>query len=372
MVHNSMENRFGGHRARMRNRFLENPELFSDADLLELILTYAIPRKDVAPVASLLLEQFGSLESLVFAPVEDLYKINGLGEATIVLIKAMEALILKIKNEPYQMELLGRGTESRDSQTTNEPKERSLRVFANDEIANSVVFLPKAVSFSSLKQYQDYLETNLPYNSAETRHRRANYFIDRFFPAGHLHTSLYYFLSHITVEASLKSSIFYHVLKSEPAATKVAEELIYSALPSGRIEREQIKEYVTGLFPSISDSSLNNMLRSVLTTYNLLGVGLLREESLRFQLRPGDFEGFLYVFTSEFSEPGIYTYDQLFRSPLHRWLLWDKEWIRKQIFILRDQKVIAKISEIDTVQQFTLDLSQMDALRTYYEPKGHQ
>ena len=54
-----------GHRDRLRRKYLENSaNLVYDYEVLELLLTYAIPRKDVKPIAKELLERFGSIEVL--------------------------------------------------------------------------------------------------------------------------------------------------------------------------------------------------------------------------------------------------------------------------------------------------------------------
>src|SRR5690606_35834750 len=69
-------------------------------------------------------------------------------------------------------------------------KEHQMRIFANDEISNSLSFLPQAANFSSLEDFKRYLHEKLPYNAAETRQRRANYIIERFFPENHIDTPL--------------------------------------------------------------------------------------------------------------------------------------------------------------------------------------
>lgn len=183
---------------------------------------------------------------------------------------------------------------------------------------------------------------------------------------GSTRTPLTLFLDHEPQESILKPIVFYHILKSEPIAIKVAEELVYPLLPIGRTNRDQVKDFVLKYLPEASDSSLKNMLRAIFYSYNLLGIGNVVGETLRFQLRPGEFESFLYVFTSEFKEPGIYTFDQLYQGPLHRWLLWDREWLRRQLYNLRDLGIISKISEIDSVKQFTVSLDQTTALQEYF------
>ena len=351
-----------GHRERLRKRFLTFTDQVSEIELLELILTYSIPRRDVAPIAEKLVQHFGSIDAVLSAPIEELAAFAGVGESTTTLFRIIAAV--KMKKSIIQQPTLF--TNNEVSSHDVEPVSRNMRVFANDEIANSLLLLPKAPSFTNLEEYKNYLISNLPYNSEETRRRRANYIVDRFYSTGKFKSPLTLFLSHEPQDKVLKPIVFYHILKSEPIAIKVAEELVYPLLPIGRTNRDQVKDFVLKYLPEASDSSLKNMLRAIFYSYNLLGIGNVAGETIRFQLRPGEFEPFLYVFTSEFSEPGIYTFDQLYQGPLHRWLLWDREWLRRQLYNLRDLGIISKISEIDNVKQFTVSLDQTAALQEYF------
>lgn len=59
-----------GHRARMKKKLLENGERsLADHELLEVLLYYAIPRRDTNELAHRLLKQFGSLRGVLSAPV---------------------------------------------------------------------------------------------------------------------------------------------------------------------------------------------------------------------------------------------------------------------------------------------------------------
>ena len=72
-----------GHRKRLRQRFLqEGLEHFTDVQVLELVLFYAISRQDTNPIAHALLDHFGSLSQVMDAPVEELCKVEGIGENT--------------------------------------------------------------------------------------------------------------------------------------------------------------------------------------------------------------------------------------------------------------------------------------------------
>ena len=82
-----MDNIHGGHRARMKQRFREyGLDNFNDHQVLELLLFYVIPRKDVNPIAHALLDAFGSLYAVFEAPVSALKKVPGVGEQTAELI----------------------------------------------------------------------------------------------------------------------------------------------------------------------------------------------------------------------------------------------------------------------------------------------
>jgi DNA repair protein RadC len=83
---------FHGHRARLRQRFLQaGSDALHDYEMLELILFRAIPRRDVKPLAKELLEKFGSLAEVIAAPVARLKEVGGLGEAAITDLKIVHA-----------------------------------------------------------------------------------------------------------------------------------------------------------------------------------------------------------------------------------------------------------------------------------------
>ncbi len=72
-----------GHRSRMRKRFLATGlDGFQDHEVLEFLLYYAIPRRDVNETAHLLLNRFGTLSAVLDAPVDDLCSIPGVGPGT--------------------------------------------------------------------------------------------------------------------------------------------------------------------------------------------------------------------------------------------------------------------------------------------------
>jgi DNA repair protein RadC len=81
------------HRQRLKQKFAESGiDAFHDYEVLELLLSYAIPRKDVKPLAKKLLHEFGSLKSVVDAEAGSLEKINGISSHTAILIKLIKEM----------------------------------------------------------------------------------------------------------------------------------------------------------------------------------------------------------------------------------------------------------------------------------------
>lgn len=69
-----------GHRQRLRDRFLERGlENFSDAEILELLLSFGTPRSDCKEPAREALKQFGSLTAVLEEPLAGLQQIKGIG-----------------------------------------------------------------------------------------------------------------------------------------------------------------------------------------------------------------------------------------------------------------------------------------------------
>lgn len=83
-----------GHRARLRAQLRSGGlDSFSDIQVLELLLTYAIPRQDTNPIAHRLLERFGTLAAVLDAPQEELARVDGIGERAALLLSLVPQLI---------------------------------------------------------------------------------------------------------------------------------------------------------------------------------------------------------------------------------------------------------------------------------------
>jgi DNA repair protein RadC len=83
---------YHGHRQRLRSRFLKGgAAALQDYELLELLLTYALPRADVKPLAKDLLRHFGSFTRVLDATPEALMEVSGLKESSAALIRLVKS-----------------------------------------------------------------------------------------------------------------------------------------------------------------------------------------------------------------------------------------------------------------------------------------
>lgn len=100
-----------GHRARLKARFRDGGGTgLADYELLELLLTYALPRRDVKPLAKQLLTVFGSLEKTLTAPVEKLEAVKGMGEGSALLFRLAHTLATRAARQKMagKIELVNR------------------------------------------------------------------------------------------------------------------------------------------------------------------------------------------------------------------------------------------------------------------------
>ena len=100
-----MDDSVKNHRRRLRGRFLEHGlEGFHDYEVVELLLTYAIPRVDVKPVAKRLLATFETLAGVFDATAVELAQVKGVGREGATLI----TLIRQLETRYLASELAGK------------------------------------------------------------------------------------------------------------------------------------------------------------------------------------------------------------------------------------------------------------------------
>jgi DNA repair protein RadC len=71
-------------------------EALADYELVEYLLSLAIPRRDTKPLAKALLAEFGSLAELVSADPESLRRVPGMGDGSVAALKIVQAASLRL------------------------------------------------------------------------------------------------------------------------------------------------------------------------------------------------------------------------------------------------------------------------------------
>ena len=90
MTNHEQKKSHAGHRLRLRERYKRSGMAdFADHEILELLLTYAIPRVDVNGQAHDLINRFGSVAAVLDAPKEELIKVKGIGPEAAQFLKML-------------------------------------------------------------------------------------------------------------------------------------------------------------------------------------------------------------------------------------------------------------------------------------------
>ena len=92
------KNLHSGHRERLRDKFKNGKESFKEHELLELLLSYSIPRKDTNALAHSLINEFGSLKNVLNADAELLSSVKGVGDNSACFL-SLVGYLTKILNK---------------------------------------------------------------------------------------------------------------------------------------------------------------------------------------------------------------------------------------------------------------------------------
>ena len=121
-----------GHRDRLRQSYLEHGLMsMNDINALELLLFYAIPRRDTNEIAHRLLDRFGSLDGVFSASAEELQEVEGIGENAAALLTLIPEIMKKSR--------VSKGREIRQIRSSDDAGAYLLPYFLNER--DEVVYL---------------------------------------------------------------------------------------------------------------------------------------------------------------------------------------------------------------------------------------
>ena len=371
-----------GHRERLRQRFLScEEEARNDELLLELLLTYAIPRKDVQPLAKSLISEFGSLNGVLSASTDKLCSMKGIGNTSAALIKLVDRLSLSRKQDGGP---ICSGEEKRDGQLTfldsmegpkprtSEPEMASIsgerevaksqkiqdifqpkgRLFSITGLAEAIELLPRISDTENLEEVKSFLRDNLHFNSERTRRDYAAYIVKRIFPNDTADKPFREFSARYIGTQNIQDICFYRFAKSEPLTIDIVLELLLPAIGAGKLSRDHIRAFLEGRFGS-ENRNIRNCIPVIVKTLTVSGIAVPDRTNLRFAYRDIDIPAFAFIVHSEFPTPGMYDIQKIESNRSTKAMLWNPNRILPSLYELRNMGLINKISEIDSVRQFT-------------------
>lgn len=96
---------YHGHRERLRERFQKGGTALADYEVLELFLTFLLPRRDTKPIAKALLHNLGGMREVLAAQPEDLRRIDGLGKNAELFWKVLQECQARAAAAPLSAKL---------------------------------------------------------------------------------------------------------------------------------------------------------------------------------------------------------------------------------------------------------------------------
>jgi DNA repair protein RadC len=93
----------GGHRSRLLQRYTKNGlSTLLPHEILELFLTYSIPRRDTKSIAHKLMKRYKTISATINAPVEELMSIDGIGLRSAALFPLLRDIIAYCLKERFE------------------------------------------------------------------------------------------------------------------------------------------------------------------------------------------------------------------------------------------------------------------------------
>jgi DNA repair protein RadC len=356
-----------GHRERLNERFIKGGKSpHTEKTLLELLLTYSIPQKDVLPLAKSLLEKFGSLSDVLSADVSSLCEISGVKISSAILFKLVDWIRKHYTVKEDKVKQLGLfdvsvsepgkvvvKKEKKDKKVSLEPvnPDRGAVLFTKALLKEAISILPKFPDTESVPEIKEFLRNNLHFSSQTTRERYANYITSRLYPSGYADRSLRLFALKYQGRQELRDICFYRLCKAEPVVYDVIHDLIIPSIGHGKIDRDKLRDYLRICFPS--SKSIGDGSQAIVEA--LTGANIARSDrtSFSFSYRQILLPSFAFILHSEFPESGIYDIGKLENNRAINSMLWKPDGLLTSLYELRNQGFISKISEIDSVRQFT-------------------
>lgn len=366
-----------GHRQRLKEHFMAGEGTSrTDEALLELLLTYALPQKDVQSLVTGLMARFGSLSGVLAADTDTLCRFDGIKTHTATLLKLADWIRTHQLDQPpgepeaprqptpMQAALFEDASEVEEiieddmspepdhsSQQRPSPPRRGTGLFGKAVLKEAISLLPRLPDTESLDEIREFFRANLHYSAEQTRTRYTDYIVRRMFPNGYADGALRSFARHYEGRQEPRDACFYRFCIAEPVMYDIVNELLIHAMGTGRLSRSLMRNYLTSRFPE--SGNIKDGAQAIVDALVAGGIVHSDRQKISFAYREVLTPSLAFVLHSEFPEPGMYAIDDMLDNRAVRAMLWNPDRLLPALYELRNHGLVAKVSEIDNFRQFT-------------------
>lgn len=228
-------------------------------------------------------------------------------------------------------------------------------LFSKPLLEETVYILPLIPPSTDIQEIKKFIRDNLRFSAEYSRARYTRYIAYRIFPSDYPNPEIRTYAKKFSGRQELKDVVFYRFLKSEPLMTQIITDLILPAIATGSIRRSVVKDYLNDKFPGMK--SIKDCAMAVTDALKDTGLATTTQKIISFNYRRPHLSSFAYILHCEYSKPGIYSLNDLENNPHFKAMFWYPETILPSLYELRNQGIIARVSEIDTVRQFSTKLT---------------
>jgi len=347
---------------------------FTEEALLELLLSYALNRGKLQPLARKLIQEFGGLDNVLSSDFDALCRVKGVKSYTATLLKLVgylraneiardqqnEAIRKPQQNliefrplvdrKPIDQEPISSLRKEKPSRKTGIARPRS-DLFTNSVLKEAIEILPRLPDTEDIGIIRAFLKVNLPFSGQNTRDRYVPYIVNRLFPEGKADRALRYLARIYPGSQVLQDACFYRFFKAEPLMLSIHNDLLMPAIGYGRIDRSKIRDYLADRYPSAK--VINLSAKAIVNSLVAGGLAQSDRNKISFGYRDPRMASLAFVIHSEFPVPGMHEISSMEQNQAMSAMLWDPDKLLPGLYELRNQGVLAKVSEIDRFRQFT-------------------
>jgi hypothetical protein len=349
------------HRLRLRHAFLSGEEQGrSEAAVLELILTYALPSSDVSLLAKDLLARFGSLNGVLAANFDRLCQISGVKAYTATLLKLIlwlrqhgeeggaepmtpmqETLFFEpspVDEKPSQKKPSSR----KDSKPSTPTKPNKSGLFSPALLGEALQVLPLIPLSSKQDEVKASLLALLEYSAASTRNHYANCILRHMFPKGVPDLPLIAFAHRYGGTPELQAVAFYRLSTAQPLLLRVAKELLLPCLFRGGFTRVRLWSWLDERFPGAK--GVRSCAQAIVEALVAAGLAKADRKEVTIAARPIPITALAFLLHEEFPQPGRYPLLAVEENQRFQALLWKRQALTPVLRQLVSQGILAEVS----------------------------